>query len=242
MKNTLYIALTLLLAATLSACSGSAPQPTSIPVTAAPPQREPPAPTSAAVAPTAPQPTPVSVTAAPPQSEQPTPTSAAVAPTAAPAAAETAGEGAGGEAPLVSYADPAQGFSIDYPQPWTKDPAVTDGVAFVGDGSMTLAFVKPAAADPLAYATADAASFGATLTGYKQLAIGASAEVANAVVLGFESTGTSNVTGKAYVARGDRYYIALTDGRIAILTVISPVKNYDREGVRDIALTLKLAK
>ena len=29
---------------------------------------------------------------------------------------------------------------------------------------------------------------------------------------------------------------------IAVLTVISPVKNYDREGIRDIALTLKVTK
>jgi hypothetical protein len=34
----------------------------------------------------------------------------------------------------------------------------------------------------------------------------------------------------------------LADGRIAILTVYSPEKNYDREGIRDIALTFKAAK
>jgi hypothetical protein len=34
----------------------------------------------------------------------------------------------------------------------------------------------------------------------------------------------------------------LADGRIAILTVYSPENHYDREGVRDIALTFKATK
>jgi hypothetical protein len=172
------------------------------------------------------------------------PPAKAAAPTEAPApvAAEVGGEGAGGEAPLVPYADAAQGFSIDYPKPWTQDPAVKNGVKFDGDGTMSLAFVKPDAKDALAFATADAQTFAASQPSFKQVGLEASTEVPNAIVLGFETTGTSNVTGKTYAARGDRYYIALKDGRIAVLTVISPVKNYDREGVRDIALTLKVTK
>jgi len=34
----------------------------------------------------------------------------------------------------------------------------------------------------------------------------------------------------------------LADGRIAILTVVAPENQYDREGVRDIALTFKSTK
>ena len=159
------------------------------------------------------------------------------------AAGEVAGvEGGGGEAALVTYADAAQGFAIDYPKPWTKDPAMTDGVKFVGDGTFTLVFVKPTMNDVMAFATADAKTFAASQPGYKQVGLAASTEVTNAVVLGFEATGRSNVTGKTFAARGDRYYIPLKDGRIAVFTVISPVKNYDREGIRDMALTLKVTK
>ena len=166
------------------------------------------------------------------------------APTEVPAVVgEVAGvEGGGGEAPLVTYADTAQGFSIDYPKPWTQDPTVKDGIKFMGDGTMTLAFIKTDVKDVLTFATTDAKTFAASLSSFKQVGLAASTEVKNAVVLAFETTGTSNVTGKTYAARGDRYYIGLKDGRIAVLTVISPVKNYDREGVRDIALTLKVTK
>ena len=158
------------------------------------------------------------------------------------AAKEAGGEGGGGEAPLVTYADTTQGFSIDYPKPWTKDPSVTEGVKFVGDGTFTLVFVKTDTKDLPTFATADAKTFAASLPSFRQVGLDPSTEVKNAVVLGFETTGTSNVTSKTYAARGDRYYIALKDGRIAVFTVISSVKSYDREGIRDMALTLKVTK
>jgi len=50
------------------------------------------------------------------------------------------------------------------------------------------------------------------------------------------------VTGKTFTAHNERYYMPLADGRIAILTVVGPDNAYDREGVRDIALTFKLTK
>jgi hypothetical protein len=178
------------------------------------------------------------------------PTSAATPTTvtaqeAAPAAGGEAagGEAAGGEAALVAYANTQQGFSIERPAPWTQDMTVIDGVKFVGgDGSLTLAFIKNTSADVLAFATNDTKTFAATLPSYKLVGLAPSTEVNNAVVLGFETTSTSQVTGKTYAARGDRYYIGLKDGRIAVLTMISSAKNYDREGVRDIALTLKVTK
>jgi hypothetical protein len=155
---------------------------------------------------------------------------------------EAAGEGEGAEAPLVTYTDAAQGFSIAYPQPWTQDTTVTDGVKFTGgDDSMTLAFVTPSdGADAMTYAKADATNLPTTFTDFKQVGLAASTEVKDAIVLGFEASGTSTVTGKAYTARGDRYYMPLSDGRIAVLTVIGPTNHYDREGVRDIALTFRL--
>lgn len=163
------------------------------------------------------------------------------APIAAPGG-ETAGEGEGAEAALVTYTDATQGFSIAYPQPWTQDPAVTDGVRFTGgDDSMTLVFVTPSdGADAMTYAKADAANLPAVFADFKQIGLAASTEVKDAVVLGFEASGTSTVTGKSYIARGDRYYMPMSDGRIAVLTVVGPTNHYDREGVRDIALTFKL--
>jgi hypothetical protein len=60
------------------------------------------------------------------------------------------------------------------------------------------------------------------------------------VILGYSANGTSAVTGKTFTAHNERYYISLSDGRIAVLTVIGPDNLYDREGVRDIALTFKI--
>ena len=159
-----------------------------------------------------------------------------------PVAGSEVGEGGGGEAALVTYADPVQGFSIGYPKPWSKDSTLKEGVKFDGDGTMTVAFVMTSTKDVMTFVASDIQAFPASLSSFKQVGLNASSEVPNSVVLGFETNGISNVTGKTYAARGDRYYISLKDGRIAILTVISPVKSYDREGIRDIALTLKVTK
>ena len=56
------------------------------------------------------------------------------------------------------------------------------------------------------------------------------------------ANGKSAVTGKAFKAHNERYYMPLADGRIAVLTVVSTDQLYDREGVRDIALTFKAMK
>ena len=160
-----------------------------------------------------------------------------------PAPAVEGGEG-GAEAALVTYSDAKQNFSIAHPGPWTQDKAITKGVKFVGgDDSLTLEFVTPpAGVDAMTYAKNDVAAVTAAFPGFKQVGLAASTEVKNAIVLGFQANGTSIVTGKTYSARGDRYYMPLTDGRIAVLTVIGPDNLYDREGVRDIALTFKLSK
>lgn len=152
------------------------------------------------------------------------------------------GEG-GVEAALVTYADSAQGFAVGHPGPWTQDTAVTDGVKFVGgDDWMTLKFViPPAGTDVMTYATNDVANVSATFSGFQQLSLAPSTEVKGAVILGFNADGTSTVTGKAFKAHDERYYIPLADGRLAVLTVAGPESHYDREGVRDIALTVKVA-
>lgn len=157
---------------------------------------------------------------------------------------ENGGEG-GVEAALVTYSDSTQGFAIGHPGPWTQDTTFTNGVKFVGgDDWMTLEFVTPpAGADATSYAQNDVAAVTAAFPGFKQLGnITASTEVKNAIILGFTSDGTSAVTGKTFTAHNERYYMPLADGRIAILTVFGPENHYDREGVRDIALTFKVTK
>jgi hypothetical protein len=151
---------------------------------------------------------------------------------------ESGGEG-GVEAALVTYADAAQRFSIGHPGTWTQDPTFTPGVRFVGgDDWMTLEFAAPGAGvDAMTYAQNDLASVRTTFPGFQQVDLKVSTEVAHAVVLGFTSDGTSGVTGKAFTAHNERYYMPLADGRLAILTVFGPESHYDREGVRDIALT-----
>jgi hypothetical protein len=164
----------------------------------------------------------------------------------APASGESGGEGGEGgvEAALVTYSDAAQGFSIGYPGPWSQDKSVTDGVKFVGgDDWFTLTFVTPPAGiDVTTYAQNDVANVAAAFPGFKQIDLKASTEVKGAVILGFNADGTSAVTDKAFTAHDEIYYIPLADGRMAVLTVAGPENHYDREGVRDIALTLKLTQ
>ena len=156
---------------------------------------------------------------------------------------ENGGEG-GVEAALVTYSDAAQGFAIGHPGPWTQDTSVTSGVKFVGGSdSLMLEFVTPpAGTDAMSYAKSDVAAVTAAFPGFKQIDLKASTEVKNAIILGFSADATSAVTGKAFTAHNERYYMPLADGRIAILTVVAPENQYDREGVRDIALTFKLLK
>ncbi len=157
---------------------------------------------------------------------------------------ENGGEG-GVEAALVTYSDSTQGFAIGHPGPWTQDTSFTNGVKFVGgDDWMTLEFVTPpAGTDAMTYAQSDVAVVTSAFPGFKQLGdITASTEVKNAIILGFTADGKSSVTGKTFTAHNERYYMPLADGRIAVLTVVGPENHYDREGVRDIALTFQLIK
>ena len=153
------------------------------------------------------------------------------------------GEG-GVEASLVTFSEAAQGFAIGHPGTWSQDTSFTSGVKFVGgDDWMTLEFVTPATgSDAMTYAQSDITAVTTVFPGFKQIDLKASTEVKNAIILDFTADGTSVVTGKTFTAHNERYYMPLADGRIAILTVVGPDNHYDREGVRDIALTFKLTK
>ena len=157
---------------------------------------------------------------------------------------EEGGEEGGVEAMLVTFSDAAQGFAIGYPSTWTQDKSFTNGVKFVGgDDWMTLEFVTPpAGTDAMAYAQDDVAAVTSAFPNFKQLSLEPSTEVQDAVILGFTSDGSSAVTGKSFTAHNERYYMPLPDGQIAVLTVFGPENHYDREGVRDIALTFKNSK
>jgi len=157
---------------------------------------------------------------------------------------EEQGEEGGVEAMLVTFSDAAKGFAIGYPSTWTQDTAFTNGVKFVGgDDWMTLEFVTPpAGTDVMTYAQNDVTAVSATFPKFSQLSLEPSTEVKDAIILGFTSEGSSAVTGKSFTAHNERYYMPLPDGRIAALTVFGPENHYDREGVRDIALTFKTTK
>ena len=157
---------------------------------------------------------------------------------------EEEGEEGGVEAMLVTFSDAAQGFAIGYPSTWTQDTSFINGVKFVGgDDWMTLEFVTPPAGmDVMTYAQNDVAAVSASFPKFSQLGLKASKEVKDAIILGFTSEGSSTVTGKSFTAHNERYYMPLSDGRIAVLTVFGPENHYDREGVRDIALTFKNTK
>jgi len=164
---------------------------------------------------------------------------------AAPATTSGEGEGEEGgvEAALVTYADANQSFAIGHPSPWQQDVTVKDGVKFIGgDSSMTLEFVTLSDdMDAMAYAQNEVANIGTAFPGFKQLSLAPSTEVQGAVVLGFEASGKSVVTGKEFTAHNERYYIPIGGDRLAVLTVVGPENLYDREGVRDIALTLNMS-
>ena len=157
---------------------------------------------------------------------------------------EGGGEAAGVEAALVTYSDSTQGFAIGHPGPWTQDSTFTNGVKFVGgDDYLTLEIVRPPSGmDAMTYTQSDVAAVAVAFPGFKQIDLKASTEVTGAIILGFNADGKSAVTGKTFTAHDERYYMLLADGRIAILTVVAPENQYDREGVRDIALTFKLIK
>jgi hypothetical protein len=161
------------------------------------------------------------------------------------AAPVTEGGEGGVEAALVTYSDSTQGFAIGHPGTWSQDTTYTKGVKFIGgDDWMTLEFATlTAGTDAKTYAQNDVTAVIAAFPGFKQIGdITDSTDVKNAIIFGFTSDGTSAITGKAFTAHNERYYMPLSDGRIAILTVYGPDNHYDREGVRDIALTFKLTK
>lgn len=147
-----------------------------------------------------------------------------------------------GDEALVTYRDPAGGYSFQYPQSWTQATDKNGGVRFEGrDSFISVAVETNAGTDVMAFAGQDKANVARQFTGYTEISLQASSEVSGAVVLSFEwDAGSSTITGKPVRARVDRYYIPAANGRAAIMTGSEPVNVFDRETVRDIALTVKV--
>jgi len=149
------------------------------------------------------------------------------------------GEG-GIEQALVTYTDATAGFSIGHPGTWSRDPVFAQGLRFVGgDDAMTVSILPlPAGSDLRSLAEKDSLVLAKDFPGFRQLTLKASKDIKGAWILGFEAEGKSGVTGKAFKAHDERYYIPLKGGRLGLVTVTGPANHYDLEGVRDIASTL----
>lgn len=149
------------------------------------------------------------------------------------------GEG-GVEAALVTYRDVKAGISIGHPATWSRDPSLTNGIRFVGgDDTLEVRVLSASAGtDIKTFARNNEATLSREFSSFKKIALKASPEIRGAWIVGFEAADKSQITGKPFVAHNERYYIPLKGQRIGLVTVTGPANHYDREGIRDIALTL----
>lgn len=157
----------------------------------------------------------------------------------------SSGDGAegSGDAVLVPVTDQATHLSFKYPSTWTQ--TTNKPLTFSGQDAYVSEEIRPlSGSDVLAAAKADQAAVSGANPGYKLVApIAASTEVKNAAVMSYEwDLQKSSITGKPVHERADRYYINLGNGQMAILTGSSPSAQFDREQVRDIALTVAVAQ
>ena len=141
---------------------------------------------------------------------------------------------------LVTYQAPGGAFSFQHPKSWTEEKDKNGNVRFAGrDAFVGVEIRSDDGKDMTAYATNDAATVANDFAGYQEISIKGSTEVTGAVILTFEwDAGQSTVTGKDVRAHVDRYYIPESNGRVAIMTGSEPVSAFDRETVRDVALTV----
>lgn len=151
---------------------------------------------------------------------------------------------AGVEQALVTYTDAKAGFSIGHPGTWTRDASFLSGVRFEGgDDAMEVRIVSQEGITSIqAFATKDTAELVKAFPGYHQISLKQSKDIKGAWILEFSAQGNSAVTGKAFTAHNERYYIPLPGNRVGLVTVTGPDNHYDLEGVRDIALTLVVRK
>lgn len=159
------------------------------------------------------------------------------------ATAAVGGEAGGGEAVLVSVTDPKTKLMFKHPATWTRTSDTP--LTFSGQDEYISVAVQPlTGTDIIAAAKADEAAVKAANPGYKAVGTAvASRDVKNAALMSYEwDLAKSAVTGKPVHERVDRYYINLGNGQMAIVTGSSPSNRFDAQQVRDIALTVQVAK
>lgn len=142
-------------------------------------------------------------------------------------------EAEGVEQALQVWKDTDQGFTVQYPGGWTVDKESKAAAAFHGaNGAMTVDIVVTEATPEVAGASLPPPP----LASYQKAGWSASTEVRGAWVLSFKGRGLSSVTGKPVDLQGDRYVLP---GRhsVVVITVWDATRLYDREGIRDIALS-----
>ncbi len=163
----------------------------------------------------------------------------------APAQAAEPSNGEAGDEALIPYTNYAQHFSVSYPQSWSRQTAAGTGVVFTGRDQSVSVEILPLPKQGLkAYAQEDSRALLKTAPGFKKLRLFRSSEVKGAYVLSYEwDAGKSGVTEKPLRDRSDRYYWITKDSRLVVITGSAPIKKFDREQFRDIALSFRaLAK
>ncbi len=160
-------------------------------------------------------------------------------PTAPPAAAEPRGEG--GEEATAIFVDPRGRFSIEHPQTWGASTQPREDVRFVGRDEFISVTIVNTALSPMDYANGDASALSTANTGYQgQPARSFPMRGATGAVVAYVwQAGPSVVTGKMVPSSAKRYYLPGPGGKLAVLTLSSPVQLYDPEGADDLANTFK---
>jgi hypothetical protein len=156
-----------------------------------------------------------------------------------PAAVEAQGEG--GEEPTVVFVDPTGRFSVEHPSSWATSTPPREDVRFTGRDEFISVTIVNTALSAMDFASTDTAALSAATTGYQsQPARGFQMRGATGAVVAFGwEAGPSPVTGKVVPSSAKRYYLPGPGGKLAILTVSSPVQLYDPEGADDLANTFK---
>lgn len=153
-----------------------------------------------------------------------------------------AGPGELADEALVTYTAANGAYSFQHPKSWTEGTSKSGGIQFAGrDAFVAVDVISAAGGDVTAFVTQDKAKVEKSHKSYSEISLKASTEVQDAVILTFEwDAGDSTVTGKPVHAHVDRYYIPVSGGRIAIMTGSEPASLFDRETIRDVALSVKV--
>lgn len=137
---------------------------------------------------------------------------------------------------LTDFTDATRGLSFKRPTSWTQDPSFKDGVRFAGGDEWLTLQVIDSKQSPSEFTSGFVVPTNETKIGVKPFKQGKF----NASVLSSSAKGQSSVTGKPTDLLTDRWVFAPKMGKLAVLTVTGPRKVFDWEGIRDMALSVRL--